>query len=53
VADDQGLRGLVPGITAVTCPACGVEVISPSLDTAGILDRHFRHCRWEPEGLNL
>jgi len=37
-------------LVAVGCPACGLDVVSPSLTPSEILDRHFRYCAWEPEG---
>ncbi|MHB1444959.1 MAG: hypothetical protein ACYCZV_04770, partial [Acidimicrobiales bacterium] len=35
-------------LISVSCPACGQEVVSPSLVPAEILDRHLRYCPWEP-----
>ena len=37
-------------LVAVRCPACGLDVVSPSLTPSEILDRHLRYCTWEPEG---
>ncbi|MHB1853725.1 MAG: hypothetical protein ACYCSJ_00235 [Acidimicrobiales bacterium] len=39
-----------PVLVTVGCPACGLDVVSPSLSQSEILDRHFRYCSWEPEG---
>lgn len=36
-------------LARVACPACGTEVLSPSLSPSEILYRHLRSCRWEPE----
>ena len=35
-------------LTTVGCPACGVDVVSPSLSVPDLLDRHLRYCSWDP-----
>lgn len=39
-----------PALPTLECPACGTVVMSPTLTTSEMLDRHLTYCRWEPEG---
>jgi len=43
-----GTKSPGAGLVSVGCPACGVKVVSASLNVPKLLDRHLRYCSWEP-----